>query len=85
MVLSCRFDIHLIQLLLWDDSRIFLEKCLQVKPGPLPEKHQGIQLIVSSTWQGQTSFQKMVGFEPKPAIVSVVKLDDMSAVSVGFT
>ncbi len=49
------------------------------------EKHQGIQLIVSSTWQGQTSFQKMVGFEPKPAIVSVVKLDDMSAVSVGFT
>jgi len=49
------------------------------------EKHQDIQLIVSSTWQGQTSFQKMVGFEPKPAIVSVIKLDDMSSLSVDFS
>ena len=49
------------------------------------EKHQDIQLIVSRTWQGQTSFQKMVGFEPKPAIVSVIKLDDMSSLSVDFS
>ena len=52
--------------------------------GHCMQKYQDIQLIVSSTWQGQTSFQKMVGFEPKPAIVSIVKLDDGSAATVNF-
>jgi DNA polymerase II small subunit/DNA polymerase delta subunit B len=41
-------------------------------------------MVVSSTWQGQTSFQRMVGFEPKPAILSVVKLDDLTSVGVDF-
>ena len=53
--------------------------------GHCMQKYQDIQLIVSSTWQGQTSFQKMVGFEPKPAIVSIVKLDDGSAATVNFS
>ena len=53
--------------------------------GHCMQKYQDIQLIVSSTWQGQTSFQKMVGFEPKPAIVSVVKLDDGTAATVNFS
>jgi DNA polymerase II small subunit len=52
--------------------------------GHCMQKYQDVQLIVSSTWQGQTSFQKMVGFEPKPAIVSVVKLDDGEAATVNF-
>ena len=41
-------------------------------------------MVVSSTWQGQTSFQRMVGFEPKPTILSVVKLDDLTSVGVDF-
>jgi len=49
------------------------------------EQYQGIQMVVSSTWQGQTSFQRMVGFEPKPAILSVVKLDDLTSVGVDFS
>lgn len=53
--------------------------------GHCMQKYQDVQLIVSSTWQGQTSFQKMVGFEPKPAIVSVVKLDDGEAATVNFS
>lgn len=48
------------------------------------ENYQGVQMVVSSTWQGQTSFQRMVGFEPKPAILSVVKLDDLTSVGVDF-
>jgi DNA polymerase II small subunit len=48
------------------------------------EQYQGVQMVVSSTWQGQTSFQRMVGFEPKPAILSVVKLDDLTSVGVDF-
>ena len=36
-------------------------------------------MVVSSTWQAQTSFQKMVGFEPKPSILSLVKLDDLDS------
>jgi len=53
--------------------------------GHCMQKYQDVQLIVSSTWQGQTSFQKMVGFEPNPAIVSVVKLDDGEAATVNFS
>jgi DNA polymerase II small subunit len=48
------------------------------------EKYKGIQMIVSSTWQSQTSFQKMVGFEPKPSILSVVKLDTLESSAVHF-
>jgi len=49
------------------------------------EDYQGVKMLVSSTWQGQTSFQRMVGFEPKPAILSVVKLDDLTSVGVEFS
>ena len=48
------------------------------------EKYRGIQMVVSSTWQAQTSFQKMVGFEPKPSILSVVKLDTLESAAVHF-
>ena len=48
------------------------------------EQHEGVQMIVSSTWQSQTSFQRMVGFEPKPAILSIVKLDTLESMGVFF-
>ena len=48
------------------------------------EQHEGVQMIVSSTWQSQTSFQRMVGFEPKPAILSIVKLDTLESLGVYF-
>jgi len=48
------------------------------------ERYEGVQMVVSSTWQSQTSFQKMVGFEPKPSILSVVKLDTLDSAAVHF-
>lgn len=48
------------------------------------EQYRGIQMVVSSTWQAQTSFQKMVGFEPKPSILSLVKLDDLDSAAIHF-
>jgi len=48
------------------------------------ERHEGVQMIVSSTWQSQTSFQRMVGFEPKPAILSLVKLDTLESIGIHF-
>ena len=48
------------------------------------EQHEGVQMVVSSTWQSQTSFQKMVGFEPKPSILSLIKLDTLESASVHF-
>ncbi len=48
------------------------------------ERHQGVQMVVSSTWQSQTSFQRMVGFEPKPSILSLVKLDTLESKAIHF-
>jgi len=48
------------------------------------ERYEGVQMVVSSTWQSQTSFQKMVGFEPKPSILSLVKLDTLESAAVHF-
>ena len=45
---------------------------------------KGTTLICSSTWQDQTSYQKMLGFQPKPCILTVVNLGTHKTASIPF-
>ena len=36
--------------------------------------YKGTTMVHSSTWQNQTDFQRMLGFQPKPCILTVVNL-----------
>ena len=45
---------------------------------------KGTTLICSSTWQDQTSYQRMLGFQPKPCILTVVNLKTHASASVPF-
>ena len=46
--------------------------------------HKGVTLLHSSTWQDQTDFQRMLGFQPKPCILSVVNLHTFATASIPF-
>ena len=46
--------------------------------------HKGTTMIHSSTWQDQTDFQRMLGFQPKPCILTVVNLHTYATASVPF-
>ena len=46
--------------------------------------HKGTLMVHSSTWQDQTDFQRMLGFQPKPCILSVVNLHTFATESVNF-
>ena len=46
--------------------------------------HRGILAINASTFQEQTSYQRMMNFNPKPAIGTVVDTRDLSTVMVQF-
>jgi DNA polymerase II small subunit len=46
--------------------------------------YKGVNLVHSSTWQDQTSYQRMLGFQPKPCILTVVNLHTHATASVPF-
>jgi DNA polymerase II small subunit len=45
---------------------------------------RGTTLICSSTWQDQTSYQKMLGFQPKPCMLTVVNLGTHQTTAIPF-
>tara|TARA_B100000959_G_scaffold282413_1_gene348737 strand:- start:3234 stop:4856 length:1623 start_codon:yes stop_codon:yes gene_type:complete len=47
--------------------------------------HKGTTIVHSSTWQDQTDFQRMLGFQPKPCILTVVNLHTYAYHSIDFT
>jgi len=48
------------------------------------EIYKGVSLVHSSTWQDQTSYQRMLGFQPKPCILTVVNLHTHAVASIPF-
>lgn len=46
--------------------------------------YKGSTLIQSSTWQDQTGYMRMLGFQPKPCILTVVNLNTHKTASVPF-
>ncbi|MDP6662394.1 MAG: metallophosphoesterase [Candidatus Thalassarchaeaceae archaeon] len=46
--------------------------------------HKGTTIVHSSTWQDQTDFQRMLGFQPKPCILTVVNLHTYATASIPF-
>jgi len=47
-------------------------------------EHKGITLVHSSTWQDQTNYQRMLGFQPKPCILTVINLHTHESASIPF-
>jgi DNA polymerase II small subunit len=45
---------------------------------------RGTTLVCSSTWQDQTSYQRMLGFQPKPCMLTVINLQSHKSVSIPF-
>ena len=45
---------------------------------------RGTTLVCSSTWQDQTSYQRMLGFQPKPCMLTVVNLGTHKSISIPF-
>ena len=52
--------------------------------GHLVGDHKGTLMVHSSTWQDQTDFQRMLGFHPKPCILTIVNLHTYATESVHF-
>ncbi len=48
------------------------------------ERCYGTRLINASTWQAQTSYQKMMNFNPDPARLPIVDLDTLDARILNF-
>ncbi len=46
--------------------------------------HKGTLMVHSSTWQDQTDFQRMLGFQPKPCILTVVNLHTYASEAIHF-
>ena len=46
--------------------------------------HRGTTLVCSSTWQDQTSYQRMLGFQPRPCMLTVVNLGTHATASIPF-
>jgi len=46
--------------------------------------HKGTLMVHSSTWQDQTDFQRMLGFQPKPCILTIVNLHTFATESISF-
>ena len=45
---------------------------------------KGTTLVCSSTWQDQTSYQRMLGFQPKPCMLTVINLQTHVSTSIPF-
>ena len=52
--------------------------------GHVVEDYKGTLMVHSSTWQDQTDFQMMLGFKPKPCILTIVNLNSFSTSSIQF-
>lgn len=48
------------------------------------ETYKGVNLVHSSTWQDQTNYQRMLGFQPKPCILTVVNLQTHAMAAIPF-
>ena len=48
------------------------------------ETYKGVNLVHSSTWQDQTDYQRMLGFQPKPCILTVVNLHTHAIAAIPF-
>jgi DNA polymerase II small subunit len=48
------------------------------------KKYKGVNIIASSTWQGQTSFQKRMNIEPTPGIVPIIDLHTHQLIPLDF-
>ncbi len=48
------------------------------------ETYKGVNLVHSSTWQDQTNYQRMLGFQPKPCILTVVNLHTHAVAAIPF-
>ena len=46
--------------------------------------HKGVTMVHSSTWQDQTDYQRMLGFQPKPCILTIVNLHTHATASIPF-
>ncbi|MDP7312200.1 MAG: metallophosphoesterase [Candidatus Thalassarchaeaceae archaeon] len=46
--------------------------------------YKGTNLIQSSTWQDQTGYMRMLGFQPKPCILTVVNLHTHKTATIPF-
>jgi DNA polymerase II small subunit len=46
--------------------------------------HKGTTMVHSSTWQDQTDYQRMLGFQPKPCILTIVNLHTHATASIPF-
>ena len=46
--------------------------------------YKGTTMIHSSTWQDQTDYQRMLGFQPKPCILTIVNLHTHATASIPF-
>ena len=46
--------------------------------------YKGTTIIQSSTWQDQTGYMRMLGFQPKPCILTVVNLHTHETASIPF-
>lgn len=46
--------------------------------------YKGTTLICSSTWQDQTSYQRMLGFQPKPCMLTIVNLKSHATTAIPF-
>ena len=46
--------------------------------------HKGVTMVHSSTWQDQTSYQRMLGFQPKPCMLTVVNLQTHASTTIPF-
>ncbi len=46
--------------------------------------HKGTTIVHSSTWQNQTDYQRMLGFQPKPCILTVINLHTHATASIPF-
>ena len=47
--------------------------------------HKGTTIVHSSTWQDQTDYQRMLGFQPKPCILTVINLHTHASASIPFS
>ena len=45
---------------------------------------KGTTLVCSSTWQDQTSYQRMLGFQPKPCMLTIVNLQSHATTAIPF-
>jgi DNA polymerase II small subunit len=47
-------------------------------------EHKGVTMVQSSTWQNQTSYQRMLGFQPKPCMLTVINLHTHASTTIPF-